>query len=427
MKKLFYCLILAALLLSACGGAAPTAAPETTTAVEPAEAETVEETQAPEETAKKKIFFMNQQVGHPFWNVVKDGVFDACDKYGFECVMEGPTGMDNPAMITMIEAAIATGEYDGMLIPAIVPEMFVPVINEAVDTGIDVITFCTDAPDSKRLAFVGTDGFQAGKEAGEFMVNLVNEKLGGKANINIISGQAAQTDLNDRIDGFKSALVPGMEVTSIDYGEGGIKDTLPKLDARLASDPDVNAFFSSMADGGVAIMSVYPSNTDRIDNSAVVVFDDADTTLDGIRQGVIAATTVQRQYNWGFGSVYMLQRLWNEGLELPDNTHTGTLMVTKDNVETYAEDAKNPQLFLDMEGKTLEELQAAASPTKAPEETAKKKIFFMNQQVGHPFWNVVKDGVFDACDKYGFECVMEGPTGMDNPAMITMIERYCHG
>ena len=178
---------------------------------------------------------MNQQVGHPFWNVVKDGVFDACERYNFECVMEGPTGMDNPAMITMIEAAIATGEYDGMLIPAIVPEMFVPVINEAVDAGIDVITFCTDAPDSKRLAFVGTDGFQAGKAAGEFMVNLVNEKLGGKANINIISGQAAQTDLNDRIDGFKSALVPGLEVTSIDYGEGGIKDTLPKLEARLAS------------------------------------------------------------------------------------------------------------------------------------------------------------------------------------------------
>ena len=117
------------------------------------------------------------------------------------------------------------------------------------------------------------------------------------------------------------------------------------------SDPDINAFFSSMADGGVAIMSVYPSNTDRIDNSAVVVFDDADTTLDGIRQGVIAATTVQRQYNWGFGSVYMLQRLWNEQLPLPESTHTGTLMVTKDNVETYAEDAKNPQLFLDMEGK----------------------------------------------------------------------------
>jgi ribose transport system substrate-binding protein len=351
MKKLFYCLILAAMLLTACGGAAPTTAPQTTTAVEPTKAQVVEQTQAPEQTAKKKIFFMNQQVGHPFWNVVKEGVFDACDKYNFECVMEGPTNMDNPAMISMIEAAIATGEYDGMLIPAIVPEMFVPVINEAVDKGIAVITFCTDAPDSKRLAFVGTDGVQAGKAAGEYMVNLVNEKLGGKASINIMSGQAAQTDLNDRIEGFKSALTSGMEVTSVDYGEGGIKDTIAKLEARLVSDPGINAFFSSRGDGGPAIMSVYSANKDRIDNSAVVMFDDVDTTLDGIRQGVIAATAVQRQYNWGFGSVYMLNRLWNEKLELPDNTHTGILMVTKDNVETYAEDAKNPQMFLDMEGK----------------------------------------------------------------------------
>jgi ribose transport system substrate-binding protein len=312
---------------------------------------TIQPTQAPAVTTKKKIFFMNQQVGNPFWNVVKQGVDDACAKYGFDCVMQGPTNMDNPAMISMIEAAIATGEYDGMLIPAIVPDMFTPVINEAVDKGIAVITFCTDAPQSKELAFVGTIGFGAGKTAGEFMVNLVNQKLGGKANINIMSGQAAQVDLNDRIAGFKSALPAGMTVTSIDYGEGGIKDTLSKLEARFVSDPSINAFFSSMGDGGSAIMSEYPSYKDRIDKSAVVMFDDLPATLDGVKQGVIAATAVQRQYNWGFGSVYMLHRLWDEKLPLPKITDTGMLMVTKDNVATYAEDAKNPKMFLDMEGK----------------------------------------------------------------------------
>lgn len=343
MKKLFICLIVGVMLLSACGGAATTSAPLPTAIVEP--------TKAPEVAAKKKIFFMNQQVGHPFWDVVKQGVFDACDKYGFDCVMGGPTNGDNAAMISMIEAAIATGEYDGMLIPAIVPEMFVPAINEAVDAGIAVIGFCTDAPTSKRLAFVGTNGVEAGKAAGEFMVNLANEKLGGKANINIISGQAAQTDLNDRIDGFKSALPPAMKVSNIDYGEAGIKESLSKLEARLVSDASINAFFSSMGDGGTAITSVYASNKERIDKSAVVMFDDVPATLDGVRQGVIAATAVQRQYNWGFGSVYMLYRLWVEQLKLPDYTHTGILMVTKDNVETYAEDAKNPQIFLDMEGK----------------------------------------------------------------------------
>ena len=330
MKKLLYSLIVAVLLLTACAAPAAPAAP----AAKP-----------------HKIFFMNQQVGHPFWNVVKQGVDDACARYKFECVEGGPTNGDNATMVSMIEAAIATGEYDGMLIPAIVPEMFTPVINQAIDKGISVITFCTDAPQSKQLAFVGTIGFGAGKAAGEFMVKLVNEKLGGKANINIISGQAAQTDLNDRIAGFKSVLPAGMTVSSIDYGEGGIKESLSKLDARLVSDPSINAFFSSMGDGGTAIMSEYPAYKDRIDKSAVVMFDDVQTTLDGVKQGVIAATAVQRQYNWGFGSVYMLHRLWNEKLPLPKVTDTGMLMVTKDNVDKYAEDAKNPQMFLDMEGK----------------------------------------------------------------------------
>ena len=158
--------------------------------------------------------------------------------------------------------------------------------------------------------------------------------------------------LNDRIDGFKSALVPGLEVTSIDYGEGGMKDPLPKLEHVWRQIQ--TSMPSSPPWPTVASPSCQCTLPTQIALTILLWWCLTTRTRHwtAFDKGVIAATTVQRQYNWGFGSVYMLNRLWNEGLELPDNTHTGTLMVTKDNVETYAEDAKNPQLFLDMEGKT---------------------------------------------------------------------------
>ena len=296
-----------------------------------------------------KVFYSNQQVGHPFWNIVTDGVNDAAERYGMDVTMAGPTGPDNAAQVQMIDAAIATGEYDAMIIPAIVPEMFQASIDAAVDAGITVVTFCTDAPESKRSAYVGTSGFGAGKSAGIALAEL----MGGKANINVISGQEAQPDLNERIDGFKAGMAdyPDMEVTSIDYsGEQGLAKNISDLQARLVSDPDVDAFFSSHAEGGMALSTVYPDFTDKLDGTSSIVFDDMPQTLDAIRDGIVDATIVQRQYNWGFGAIYQVHRLLQAGLPpTADSTDTGVVVVTKDNVDNFAAETMDPQMWLDLE------------------------------------------------------------------------------
>lgn len=303
---------------------------------------------AQEETLR--VFYSNQQVGHPFWNVVTEGVNDAAARYGMEVEMAGPTSMDNAAQVQMIDAAIASGEYDAMVIPAIVPSMFQPSIDKAVEAGITVVTFGEDAPESQRSCYVGTSDFAAGQTAGAKMVELT----GGKANINVISGQAAQPGLNRRIDGFKDSLKdsPEMAVSSIDYGEAGIQDNVSKLQARLVSEPDITAFFSSMAEGGTALATVYPDFQERLEGTPAVVFDDLPQTLDAIRQGIVDATMVQRQYNWGFGAMYQVHRLLQKGLPCTaEVTDTGVVVVTQDNVDTYAKETMDPQMWLDFEAK----------------------------------------------------------------------------
>jgi ribose transport system substrate-binding protein len=304
--------------------------------------------EAPPVVEKPRVFYSNQQVGHPFWNVVTQGVNDAAARYGMEVDMAGPTSMDNAAQIQMIEAAIATGEYDAMVIPAIVPSMFQPSIDKAVEAGITVVTFGEDAPESQRSCYVGTSNFGAGQTAGKMLAELT----GGEANINIISGQAAEPGLNQRIAGFEEALkeYPGMVVSSIDYGETGIQENVSELQARLVSDPEINAFFSSMAEGGTALATVYPDFTERLDATPSVVFDDLPQTLDAIRAGIVDATMVQRQYNWGFGSMYQVHRLLQKGLPCTaEVTDTSVVVVTQDNVDTYAQETMDPQMWLDFE------------------------------------------------------------------------------
>ena len=317
---------------------------------ESTETETTEEETTTETTEEEtiQVFFANQQTAHPFWNIVATGVNDAAERYDIEVTMGGPTAPDDAESIRIIEAAIATGQYDAIIIPAIVPEMYTPSINKAADAGMLVICIDTDAPDSKRTAAVYTSDFLAGKAGGEKLVELT----GGEANINVLTGISDQPGILRRIDGMKEAIAdyPDMTVSSVDANEGDTALGVSKLQARLVSDPDVNAFFGAMADAGTAIMAVYEQFKDRLEGTHSVVFDDIDQTLDGISKGIIDATIVQSQYNWGFGAVYQIHRVLQEGLEVSSEiSNPPVVIVTKDNIDTYGAETLDPKVWLDLE------------------------------------------------------------------------------
>ena len=326
----------------------PTAAPAQPTAVPPTAA--AAPTTAPAQAKPMRIFWSNQQVGHPFWNVVKQGFEDAAKHYGFQLDSAGPTKMDDAAQISMIEAAFASGQYDGFAIPGIVPDIYQPEIDKIVAKGIPVVVFCCDVPKSKRAAFVGTSPFGAGQKAGQALAKAT----GGNAVVNIITGKPDEADLVQRIAGFQDALkaYPNMKIDSTDTGAAGLTENVSKLSARLISSPNVNGFFGAMAEGGAAVLTLYPTNQARLKGTHTVTMDDLPQTLDGIRAGTIDAAIVQAQYNWGYGAIYELHRILQKKLApTADSTDTGTVIVTKDNVENYAKETMDPKQWLDYEAK----------------------------------------------------------------------------
>jgi len=296
-----------------------------------------------------QIFFANQQTAHPFWNTVAKGVNDAAAHFGgMKVTMGGPTAPDDAQSVRIINAAIASGQYDAIIIPAIIPDMFTPSINKAVDAGMLVITICVDAPNSKRAAAVLTSDKIAGKAAGEKLTELTK----GKANINILTSILDDTSMINRIDGFKEAIAafPDMKVTSIDTNDNDSAKSVSKLKARLISDSGVNAFFGSTAEAGVSLTAIYEQFKDRLAGTHSVVFDDVAQTLDGIRNGIIDAAVVQSQYNWGYGAVYQIHRVLQKKLEVSAEVSAApVVLVTKDNVDTYAALTMDPKVWLDLE------------------------------------------------------------------------------
>ena len=112
----------------------------------------------------------------------------------------GPVGADADGQISEIETLM--GKMDGLAISSVSTDALAPVIDRVLAAGIPVVTFNTDNPDSKRLAFAGQDLVQSGREAGKLMAKVLDGK--GKVIITTIDA-AAQWSI-DREKGAREAL-----------------------------------------------------------------------------------------------------------------------------------------------------------------------------------------------------------------------------
>jgi ribose transport system substrate-binding protein len=84
-----------------------------------------------------------------------------------------------------------------------------PVIDDAVSRGVPVMTFDSDAPDSRRFAFCGVDDIEAGRAVMRELVPLVP----AKAKVAILAGNEGALNLRQRVQGAKEevALHPGLK------------------------------------------------------------------------------------------------------------------------------------------------------------------------------------------------------------------------
>jgi ribose transport system substrate-binding protein len=242
-----------------------------------------------------------------------------------------PTG--NPAeQVQILEDLINKG-VDGIGLAPLEAASVEPVIAQAKAAGIPVVTFDSDAPNSERVAYYGTDNHAAGRQQAEVMA----EALGGEGKIAIVTGSLVMANLNERIEGVQEALAekyPDIEVVDTIATDDDFAKGLDVCEAMLRAHPDLNGVIAVSMTGSVAMPKVLadPAFADR-DDLIVVGFDDFEDTLKGIRDGYILATMVQRPKQMG---IYVVEGLYNLSTGgTAESIDTGITVVTLDNIDTY--------------------------------------------------------------------------------------------
>src|SRR5271170_8353766 len=105
-------------------------------------------------SASEQYYLIAANIGLSYWKTADAGLQAAAAQYGVKAEMRGPNNLDAKAEADEFDAMIAR-KPDGILVSAADPKLMQPEIDKAIAAGIPVITIDADAPDSKRLYFVG--------------------------------------------------------------------------------------------------------------------------------------------------------------------------------------------------------------------------------------------------------------------------------
>jgi ribose transport system substrate-binding protein len=255
---------------------------------------------------------------------------------GIEVLWSAPASADQLKQKEILESYI-TQRVDGIAISALNGDFLTETINRAIDAGIPVITWDSDAPKSKRIAFYGVDDRASGHILGEQTIKLLN----GKGKVAIITSMGA-ANLQNRLEGTREALAkaPGIEVVEV-YD---IKEDAIRCAEIIASGgrryPDLAAWISV---GGWPIFTRNATASVDPAKTKVISFDTIQPGLDLLREGKVQVLLGQKYFGWGSESIKLLHDIKNGKKLASAIIDSGVDVVTKDNVEQYAEQWKGMQ------------------------------------------------------------------------------------
>jgi ribose transport system substrate-binding protein len=278
---------------------------------------------------KKARFAFVTNSNSDFWRIAEKGILKAKAEEGVEVDIFTPM-KGQPAEQQQHIETILVGGYDGMAISPLNPDAMTPLLDKAA-AKLAVICHDSDAPRSKRKAYIGTNNVEAGRAAGR----AVAEGLAGKGGkVAVFVGKMDVQNAQERFQGLKDALAgavvevldPYLDHTDRTKAKANVEDALVKH-------PDLVACVGLWSYNGPTIADAVRVSV-RAEKPLVVCFDEEEETLKAVREGTIFATVVQKPYEFGYRSIKVLKEL-KDGKTPPGVIDTGIEVVRKANVDEF--------------------------------------------------------------------------------------------
>jgi ribose transport system substrate-binding protein len=242
-----------------------------------------------------------------------------------------PNDEDAQRQAEFIEQLVAAG-VDAITIACSDASKVTRAIDDAINKGVVVMCFDSDAPSSKRLCYVGTDDVDAGRQVMRNVAELLDGKEGLVA---VLAGNQTATNLQKRVRGAQEELEKhkNLRLNQVYYHGETPADAYAKVESVQKANPEINAW---------AMIGGWPLMTERRlpwkpGDVICVSMDTLPAQLEHLRMGDVQVLLGQQYFYFGEQCVNLLVNKVHGGKE-PEKTIDFAPLdkVTKDNVDEYA-------------------------------------------------------------------------------------------
>jgi ribose transport system substrate-binding protein len=284
----------------------------------------------------RSVALVLKTLNHPFFVDMRRGAQEAADKLGVQLqVQAAEREIDVEKQMQIVENLIQTGIGALAITPSGSREI-VSALVKARDARVPIIVVDTRV-DPKAAAdagvttetFVGSDNYEGGRLAGEFVARVT----GGKARIGILEGIPGHETGDSRLRGFRDAVkdTPGITIVASQPANWERDQGFNVFQNMLQAHPDIDTVFAAsdlMALGAIEAIAA-AGKTGKI---RVIGFDALDDAKKAIEAGTMEASVAQFPYEMGRVAVESAVKVM-QGEKLPRDINVKLELVTKENVQ----------------------------------------------------------------------------------------------
>ena len=262
---------------------------------------------------------------------------EASEKTGLDVQVAWLTPPDEDAQVQAqrIQQAVNDGA-DAILISCSDAGKVNGAINDAVARGVPVMTFDSDAPQSKRFAFYGVDDLKTGHQVMAELAKLMD----GKGKIAILAGNQNAPNLQRRVQGVKeeAAKSPGIQILGTFNHVETPQDAAAEVTRVGNAYPDIQGWAMI---GGWALFT--PALLTDLDPKRVKVasVDALGSQLVYVDKGIAPVLLAQSVYQWGYVGVNTIIDKVQLKKDVPVIIPMDLVRVTKENLGEWARQLKS--------------------------------------------------------------------------------------
>ncbi|MFC0472177.1 LacI family DNA-binding transcriptional regulator [Halalkalibacter kiskunsagensis] len=270
-----------------------------------------------------------------FWGQIEAGIRSAYHElsdYGLNIETYHYSDRDLLKSAEMVREIIQSQKYDGIALTA-GEDVFIDLIDEAMDSGIQVCTFNNDSPASQRLAYIGSDYRASGRLAAE----LISKLVGMSGKVAIIKDGETSYQILEKVAGFREVV---KEYPNI------------QLVGPVRMDRDKNSFQSleRIKETLTSVQGIYVANAElanvakymeqlNLGNMILIGHDLNQDIYQYLQKNIISLTITQDPVSQGYLTVKKLFNQLSKQEEIGNQDVITKLgIISKENAKFYIED-----------------------------------------------------------------------------------------